>query len=174
MVIILLSTIAVTSTQWPSPKAPAVTGADDCVDIPDAVLAPTKNSSYHAILDVTRAAQKPTDLLPALNMAGSELNALATANVPLANAKFAVVFHGPAVDGILNEPHYEARFGMSNPNLKAIAEVKKSGPEFFVCGQYLAAEKIAPPSLTPDVTLAADALLVLIHYQNQGYAALSF
>jgi intracellular sulfur oxidation DsrE/DsrF family protein len=66
-----------------------------------------------------------------------------------------------------------ARFGTSNPNLKAIAEMKKSGVEFFVCGQYLAAEKIAPKSLTPDVTLAADALLVLIHYQNQGYAEAS-
>ena len=66
-----------------------------------------------------------------------------------------------------------AMFGTSDPNLKAIAEMK-SGVEFFVCGQYLAAEKIAPKSLTPDVTLAADALLVLIHYQNQGYAVLSF
>jgi hypothetical protein len=47
-----------------------------------------------------RAAQKPTDLLPALNTAGSELNTLAATNIPLANAKFAVVFHGPAVDGI--------------------------------------------------------------------------
>jgi intracellular sulfur oxidation DsrE/DsrF family protein len=28
-----------------------------------------------------------------------------------------------------------ARFGTSNPNLKAIAEMKKSGVEFFVCGQ---------------------------------------
>jgi intracellular sulfur oxidation DsrE/DsrF family protein len=62
----------------------------------------------------------------------------------------------------------------SNPNLKTIAEMKKSGPKFFVCRQYLATEKIAPRSLTPGVTLAADALLVLIHYQNQGYAALSF
>jgi intracellular sulfur oxidation DsrE/DsrF family protein len=105
-------------------------------------------------------------MLPALNMAGSELNALTAANVPLANAKFAVVFHGPAVEGILDEPHYKARFGTSNPNLKAIAEMKKSGVEFFVGGQYLAAKKIAPQSLTPDGAFAADALPVLIHYQN--------
>ena len=43
-----------------------------------------------------------------------------------------------------------------------------------MCGQYLAAEKIEPKSLVPEVTLAADALLVLIHYQNYGYALLSF
>jgi intracellular sulfur oxidation DsrE/DsrF family protein len=52
--------------------------------------------------------------------------------------------------------------------------MKNHGVEFFVCGQYLAAEKIEPKSLTPDVTLAADALLVLIHYPNKGYAVLSF
>ena len=37
------------------------------------------------------------------------------------------------VDGILDEPRYKARFGASNPNLKAIPEMKKSGLEFFVC-----------------------------------------
>ena len=99
--IILISTITLAGAQWPPPKAPSVAGADVYVEIPGAVLAPTKNSTYRAIFDATRPAGKPTELLPALNMAGSELNALATASVPLANAKFAVVFHGPAVDGIL-------------------------------------------------------------------------
>jgi intracellular sulfur oxidation DsrE/DsrF family protein len=172
--IILLMSVTLAVAQWPAPKAPAVLGADGYVEIPNAALPPTKNSSYRAIFDATRAAEKPTELLPALNMAGSELNALAAANVPLEKARFAIVFHGPAVDGILDEAHYQTKFGTSNPNLKAIAEMKKHGVEFFVCGQYLAAEKIEPKSLTPDVTLAADALLVLIHYQNKGYAVLSF
>jgi intracellular sulfur oxidation DsrE/DsrF family protein len=172
--IILISTITLAAAPWPPPKAPAVSGADGYVEIPNATLAPTKSSTYRAIFDATRPADKPTELLPALNMAGSELNALATANVPLANAKFAVVFHGPAVDGILDEAHYKAKFGTSNPNLKAIAEMRKQGVELFVCGQYLAAEKIEPKTLVPEVRVAADALLILIHYQNDGYALLSF
>jgi intracellular sulfur oxidation DsrE/DsrF family protein len=60
------------------------------------------------------------------------------------------------------------------PNLKPIAEMKKHGVEFFVCGQYLVGEKIDPKTLTPDVQLAADALLVLMQYQNKGYALMSF
>src|SRR5437870_5755667 len=172
--IVLISTITLATAQWPPPKATAVSGADGYVEIPNAALAPTKISTYRAIFDATHLADKPTELLPALNMAGSELNALATANVPLANAKFAIVFHGPAVDGILDEAHYKAKFGTSNPNLKAIAEMKKQGVEFFVCGQYLAAEKIEPKILVPEVTVAADALLVLIQYHNNGYALLSF
>jgi intracellular sulfur oxidation DsrE/DsrF family protein len=89
-------------------------------------------------------------------------------------ARLAIVFHGPAVDGILDETHYKAKFGINNPNLKAITEMKKQRVEFFVCGQYLAAEKIDPKSLTPDVALVADALLVLMQYQNKGYALMSF
>jgi intracellular sulfur oxidation DsrE/DsrF family protein len=52
--------------------------------------------------------------------------------------------------------------------------MKKHDVEFFVCGQYLAGEKIDPKTLTPDVQLAADALLVLMQYQNKGYALMSF
>jgi intracellular sulfur oxidation DsrE/DsrF family protein len=84
------------------------------------------------------------------------------------------VFHGAAVDGILDDTHYKAKFGTNNPNLKVIGEMKKHGVELFVCGQYLAAEKIDPKTIMPDVMLAADALLVLIQYQNEGYALMSF
>ena len=172
--IILVATVTGVAAQWPPPKAAVVPEADGYVQIPNVALPPTKETRYQAIFDATHAAEKPTQLVPALNMAGSELNALAAASVPLSNAKFIVVFHGPAVDGILDNDHYKAKFGSDNPNLKVITEMKKQGVEFFVCGQYLAGEKIDPKSLTRDVVVAADALLVLMHYQNKGYALMSF
>ena len=172
--IVLIFTVNAAVAQWPEPKSPAVPEADGYVEIPNVALSPTKNRKYKAIFDATRPAAKWTYLVPALNMAGSELNALAAANVSLSNAKFAVVFHGPAVEGILDNDHYKAKFATDNPNLKVIAEMKKQGVEFFVCGQYLASEKIDPKTLTRDVTVAADALLVLMHYQNKGYALMSF
>jgi len=52
--------------------------------------------------------------------------------------------------------------------------MKKRGVEFFVCGRYVVGEKIDPKTLTADVQLAADALLVLMQYQNKGYALMSF
>jgi intracellular sulfur oxidation DsrE/DsrF family protein len=96
--------------------------------------APSKGNTYRAIFDATRAAEKPAQLVPALNMAGSEINALAAANVPLKQARFVVVFHGAAVDGILDDGHYKAKFGINNPNLPVIAAIKERGVEFFVCG----------------------------------------
>jgi len=170
----LLASASIAMSDWPPPKSPVVPAADGYVAIPNVVLPPTSENTYRAIFDATHAADKPTQLVPALNMAGSELNGLAVAGVPLENAKFVVVFHGPAVDGILDNTHYKAKFGADNPNLKAISEMKKKGVEFYVCGQYLAGEKIDPNTLTHDVTIAADALLVLMQYQNKGYALLSF
>jgi len=46
--IILISTITLAAAQWPPPKAPAVSGADGYVEIPNAALAPTKTSNYRA------------------------------------------------------------------------------------------------------------------------------
>ena len=74
----------------------------------------------------------------------------------------------PRSMAFLDQSHDKARFGMRNPNLKAIADTKIGSAKFVVCGQYFPAEKIAPKNLTPNVILAADASLALIRYQNQG------
>ena len=174
LVITVAAAIFLCAADWPPAKSPVVPGADGYVIIPDAALSPSNGTKYQAVFDATRAAGKPTELVPAINMAASELNALAAVHAPLSNANFVVVFHGGAVDGILDNEHYKAKFRTDNPNLKVISDMKKAGVEFFVCGQYLAGEKIDPKTLSPEVTLAADALLVLMHYQNMGYALMSF
>ena len=174
-VLVLSSGVAATQiSKWPAPKAPVIPQADGYVAIPQAAFPPDKTRTYRAIFDATRPAEKPSQLIPALNMAGSVLNDLGAVGAPIRNAKFVVVFHGAAVDGILDAAHYKAKFGAANPNLKVLSEFKKAGCELYVCGQYLAGEKIEPKTLSRDVTVASDALIVLITYQNKGYALLSF
>ncbi len=159
---------------WPPPRAPVIPAADGYVAIPGAAIPPEKTGSYRAVFDATRRAGKPTELIPALNMAGSELNAFGVAGVALGSVSFVVTFHGAAVDGLLDEAHYRAKFGTSNPNLPVLEQFRKAGVELFVCGQYLAFEHIDPATLAPSVTVASDALIVLMTYQNRGYALLSF
>jgi intracellular sulfur oxidation DsrE/DsrF family protein len=161
-------------SSWPDPVAPVVPQADGYVPIPKAAVPPEAGLVYRAIFDATRGASDPKQILPALNMAGSELNALAASGVPLSNAKFAVVFHGSTIDGLLDETHYRAKYRVGNPNLAVIAALKKSGVELFVCGQQLAAQDVDLATLTPDVLVASDALIVLMTYHEKGYAILSF
>lgn len=162
------------SAQWGKPAAPVIPEADGYVTIPNAAVPPDKRRTYRAIYDATRFPKEPTQLVPALNMAGSELNAFGTTGVSPRNVKFAVVFHGPALNGILDDAHYKAKFGVPNPNLKVLSEMKKAGVEIFVCGQNLVADNVDPKTISSDVTVAADALIVLMAYQDDGYALLSF
>jgi intracellular sulfur oxidation DsrE/DsrF family protein len=155
-------------------NAPAIPEADGYIVIPGAKLAPEKKRIYRAIFDATKSAKETSQLLPALNMAGSELNALAVCGIPLTNAKFVVVLHGAAINGILDNDHYKEKFGIANPNLNVLSELKKAGVKLFVCGQNLLSENIDPKIISPDVTVASDALIVLMTYQNDGYALMSF
>jgi intracellular sulfur oxidation DsrE/DsrF family protein len=174
LVSVALGAAAPALAEWPPARSPAIPDADGYVAIPGAAVALDPSQTYRAIFDAREGAEKPSQLVPALNMVGSELNALTVAGVPLANARFVVVFHGAAMAGILDEGHYKAKFGVSNPNLKVLAQLKKAGVELYVCGQNLAFDKIDPKSLAPEVRVASDALIVLMTYQSKGFALLSF
>jgi len=108
---------------WPRAVAPVVPAADGYVAIPEAAVPPDRAASYRAIFDATQGAAKPSQLVPAINMVGSELNALAAAGVPLAHAQFVVVFHGAAMSGLLDDAHYRLRFGVPNPNLAVLNQL---------------------------------------------------
>ena len=170
----VLLTFDCAAQTWPAPKAPAIPQADGYVVIPHAAIAPDPKMTYRAIFDATRMAGKPDALVPAVNALGGELNDLAVGKVPIPQRKFVLVFHGPAVDGILDDAHYRAKYGVDNPNLPVLAKMKKQGVELFVCGQHLAAEHIDPKILSPLIRVASDAYLVLITYQNHGYASMWF
>jgi len=154
--------------------SPVIPEADGFFVIKNAKLQPDKTKIYKAIYDATKAASAPTAIIPALNMSGSELNALAVCHIPISHAKFVVVFHGAALFGILDNAHYKEKYGVDYPNLKVLTEMKKAGVQLFVCGQNLMAENIDVKTIAPEVTVASDALIVLMEYQMNGYALLSF
>ena len=159
---------------WPEPKASAIPEADGYVAIPKAAVAPNPRTTYRSIFDGTKMAIKPEAILPVINAVGGVLNDLEVGKVPRGQRQFAIVFHGAAVDGILDDAHYRAKYGVSNPNLRVLAALKKQGVELLVCGQHLAADHIDPKIISPNVTVASDAYLVLISYQNRGYALMLF
>ncbi len=168
----ILSTSAL--AQWPAPQTPVIPESDGYILIPKAAERPKKDHVYKAVFEATQFPEHANQLLPALNNAGSELNALGVEGVPRENRKFVVVFHGASLDGLLDDAHYKERYGVKNPNLKVLSEFKREGVKLYVCGQNLASEKIDPATITQDVTLASDALIVLMHFENNGYAHLTF
>jgi intracellular sulfur oxidation DsrE/DsrF family protein len=174
VLLLVIAPVAHGESKWPAARSPVIPQAHGFAVIPDAAIPVSRTHTYKAIFDATRGAEKPTQLVPAVNMLGSALNALGASGIPLKNARFVIVFHGPAVDGLLNDRTYRAKFRTPNPNLPVLAELRKAGVEVYVCGQYLVSENIDRATLSPDVEVASGALIVLMTYQNSGYALLSF
>ena len=160
--------------EWGAPAAPAISEARGYVSILDVAVAPDRKRSYRAIYNATLAPREPSQLVPALNMAGGALNAFASAGVPSRNITLAIVFQGAAIDGILDDTRYREKHGVANPNSRVLSELKKAGVEVFVCGQSVVRENIDPHVISPDVKIASAAQIVLMQYQNDGYALLSY
>lgn len=164
----------------PLPVPAMILGAFPYMPIPGAAVAPDKSHIYKVIFNVTHAAARPEMPIDGILFAATDLSALRGQGVPGRNTKFALIFHGPggenlgAVDGLLNNASYRAKFGVDNPNLSMLSALRQAGAEIMVCGQFLGAMKIDPKALSPDVTVASEAFLTLITYQNNGYAVLEF
>jgi len=158
----------------PAPVPAMISGAYPYVPIPGAAAAPDKSRVYKVIFNVTRASAKPEELVEGILFAATDLSALRGQGVPASNTKFALIFHGPAVDGLLDNADYQAKFGVSNPNLAMLSALKRAGADVLVCSQFIGAMKIDPAKLTADVSLASEAFITLITYQNNGYAVLEF
>jgi intracellular sulfur oxidation DsrE/DsrF family protein len=164
----------------PAPVKPMIAGALPYVPIPGAAATPDRSHVYKVIFNVTQGAAQPDQPVAGILFAATDLSALRGQGVPQANTKFALIFHGPggpalgAVDALLNNQSYRAKFGVDNPNLAMLSALKQAGAEILVCGQFLGAMKIDLTTLSSDVTIASEAFLTLIRYQNNGYAVLEF
>ena len=159
----------------PAPVKPVIPEALGWVVVPGAAISPDSAHTYRAIFSATAGADQPAQLVPAVLMAGTELNALAAAGLSINHADFVIDFHGPgAADALLDNAHYQAKYHLDNPNLKVLAELKQSGVKLYVCAQMLLGMKVPFAALTPDVTVASDGLVVLMTFQNRGYALLPF
>ncbi len=164
-----------TAADWP-PKSepPGVTGSLGYARLPDAAYNPDPKHTYKIVFDVARAAGKPGEAALGIALAATELDQLRGNGVPKNKIKLALVFHGDAVNSILGNDAYRAKFKIDNPNLPILAALKAEGVELLVCGQNLVIANIDPATLSPDITLGSDALLMLATFQNKGYALLSF
>jgi intracellular sulfur oxidation DsrE/DsrF family protein len=157
-----------------TPVPAIIPGALPYVPIPGAKSPPDRSHVYKVIFDVTRAAENASRPVDGILFAATDISALRGQGVPAPNTRFALLFHGPSVDGLLNSAAYRAKHGVENPNLAMLAALKQMGVEIMVCGQFLGAMRIDPGTLSPDVAIAAEAYLTLIRYQNDGYAVLQF
>ena len=135
---------------------------------PDAAEQPRKGMKI--VFDITSEA-KPEEVLKGLESAARYLNLNAQAGRAPGDVRLALVLHGTATKGALNDSAYASKTGaVKNPNLALVRELKKHGVEVFVCGQSLARNKFALSDVAAEFTVAASAMTVNANKQQDGYA----
>src|SRR5437870_1826701 len=122
-VAVLFAVLTASAIADPVQLRPAVPEADGWIVIPHSAMAPDPKLTYRMVFDTRRGADKPDALIPAINLAASELNTFVAAGVK--NYAIAMVFHGSgADDALLDNAHYKAKYGVDNPNLKPLTEMR--------------------------------------------------
>jgi len=157
------------STFAQSEKPLPVPGSGVAKEVPNAKELPDPNLTYKVLFDVSKAAPKPDQVSPVLDLLARYLNTLDKWNVPAEHRKLAVIFHQTGVQAILNNDVYKEKTGHDNPNIALIQNLKKAGVEFHVCGQGLLANKIGPNMILPGIETDLWALVSIVNFQTRGY-----
>ncbi|MEO7068033.1 MAG: DsrE family protein [Rhodanobacter sp.] len=140
--------------------------------LPQAAYQPDPAVTYKVVFNLTRGAKEPGQINPALERVARTVNLYTNAGVPLSHLKFVAVASGAATAAMLDNAHYQKEFGVANPNLVVIAELRKAGIDVAVCGQAVAEHHYKNSWIDKQVTLALSALTTVTVLEQKGYALL--
>ncbi len=149
---------------------PTIQGYGAIHFLPDAAFKPEADHTYKIVFALTQASKSPDAVNPALDRVARTVNLYVAAGVPLSHLKLVAVAYGAATPIALDDTHYRVAFGVPNPNLPLIAELKKAGVTVAVCGQAVAEHHFSYDSIAADVTLALSGLTTVTTLESQGYA----
>jgi intracellular sulfur oxidation DsrE/DsrF family protein len=149
---------------------PTIQGYGNIHYLPDSAFKPQPGHAYKVVFALTQAPKQPDKVNPALDHVARTVNLYVAAGVPLAKLKFVAIAYGAATPLVLDNAHYQAAYGVPNPNLPLIAELKKAGVTIAVCGQAVAEHHFEYNWIDTEVTLALSGLTTVTTLEQQGYA----
>ncbi|HTV86266.1 MAG TPA: DsrE family protein [Dyella sp.] len=150
----------------------AITAAGAYHPLPKAAYQPDPAATYKVVFSLTKGSDKPNEINPGLERVARTVNLFVASGVPLDHLKFVAVASGAATGLVLDDAHYKAQFGTANPNLAAIAQLRKAGVDVAVCGQAMAEHHYPNEWASKDVTLSLSALTTVTILEQKGYALL--
>ncbi|MGF6955294.1 DsrE family protein [Paraburkholderia youngii] len=135
-----------------------------------AAYTPATRQHYKIVFAVTRGAQSPSQVNESLDRVARSVNLYVASGVPIENLHFTVIVSGAATPLALDDAHYRAKFGVSNPYLLLIDELRRAGIDVAVCAQALAEYDFDEEWKAQAVTLALSGLTTATILEQQGYS----
>ncbi|MFT4736968.1 MAG: intracellular sulfur oxidation DsrE/DsrF family protein [Cyclobacteriaceae bacterium] len=135
---------------------------------------PNPNLEYKIVIDLKTTISDPEQINAGLNNVARMLNLHAAGGIAPENIKVAVAVHGGATPLVLSHEGYEAKYGIKNPNLELIKQLREAKVEIFVCGQSLIGRNYAFESVNTEIEIALSMLTVVTEKTIVGYQLLVF
>jgi intracellular sulfur oxidation DsrE/DsrF family protein len=151
-------------------QTPTIAGAGRFHPMPNAAYQPDPEATYKVVFSLSRAGATPKDISPSLDNVARAVNLYVNAGVPLAHLKFVAIAAGEATPTVLNDVQYQKLYGVTNPNLALIAQLRAAGVDVAVCAQAMAEHGFRYGWVDAHVTVALSGLTTVIDLQQEGYA----
>jgi intracellular sulfur oxidation DsrE/DsrF family protein len=143
-------------------------------DIPEATVKADPELAYKLVVDINKGAMSKTDITPGFVSAARLLNLHAISGVISKNMEVALAIHGSATTSLVNNDAYNKRYGMDNPNVQIIKELKEVGVRLIVCGQSMKFREVNATELLPEIEIGTSTLTTITTFQLKGYALVKF
>ncbi len=150
-------------------QMPVVHSAGKMHPLPKAAYQPLKSAQYKVVFMMTKGPKTPSEVNPALERVARTVNLYSSAGVPLDHLHFVAIAAGAATPIALNNNAYHQKFGVDNPNLVVVNELRSLGVDVAVCGQAMAEHQFAYDLIDPSVTLALSTLTTVTSLETEGY-----
>ena len=130
-----------------------------------ATVKPDSGLKYKIVVDVYSGAKEPTELAFGLNNVARMLNLHAVGGVPADSMDVVIAIHGGATFATLNNETFKEKYGVDNPNIPLVKELKAAGVKLVVCGQSLTGREIPLTAIQSDIEIATSMLTTVSMYQ---------
>lgn len=170
LICLLLSVI---TAKAQTPVNPYVKDYGTINSIPGVTATDTK-IDYKIVIDLKSSNDDYASVNRGLNNVARLLNLHGAAGIPVEKLHVAVAVHYTATPIILNNEGYQKKYGVDNPNLELISQLKSAGVEVYVCGQSLVARKYDFKDVNPEVQVGLSMLTVVSEKMMKGYELLVF
>ncbi len=138
------------------------------------VSKPNPELNYKIVVDLKSPITDPTLINAGLNNVARMLNLHVTGGIPKDKISVTIAIHGLATASVMNNDGYSLKYGVDNPNLELIRQLKNAGVDLYVCGQSLIARNYDREKVNPDIKIALSMLTVVTERMMQGYGLLVF
>lgn len=144
-------------------------------NVPFATDRPDPNMQYKIVFEASVEAFDSSILYPPLEHLARLYNLHTYGGVPQKNLEVILVIGGNGIAVEMTNEAYKKRYGLDNPNLKILSQLKEAGIKLNGCAQATLKHHIDPATeVNPDITLVFSRLTTISMLQLKGYAYFKF